>query len=203
MTIKDAYNLIAEDWHREHEWDDWSFKATDALIAMLKPGALVLDAGCGGGRTSKYLLKQGARVVGIDVSDKMVEIAQRENPAATFSVMDIRDIGTLGQTFEAILLQAVLLHLPKAEALPVLRNAAKQLNAGGYFCVSVKERKPDGPEEETKQENEYGYAYERFFSYYSVEECRGWFRALGCEVVFEHVFPAGRARWIQMIAKKT
>ncbi len=202
MTLKETYNLIAEDWHREHEWDDWSFKATDTLVSLLKPGAHVLDAGCGGGRTSKYLVGKGLVVTGIDLSEKMVEIAEREVPGAAFSVRDVREIGLVEGVFDAILLQAVLLHLPKRETAEVLRASAEKVPAGGYICISVKRLKADGPEEEIKQGGEYGYPYERFFSYYSLEECRAFFTEMGWAVVFEHVFPVGRTAWIQIIAKK-
>jgi len=40
-------------------------------------GKDVLDAGCGTGYLSRLLSKKGARVVGIDLSEKMIEVARR------------------------------------------------------------------------------------------------------------------------------
>jgi SAM-dependent methyltransferase len=51
-----------------------------ALRALVPPGlagAVVLDAGCGSGAQAEWLLGQGADVIGIDVSPRMVEEAVR------------------------------------------------------------------------------------------------------------------------------
>jgi ubiquinone/menaquinone biosynthesis C-methylase UbiE len=40
-------------------------------------GAAVLDAGCGSGAQAQWLLDQGADVVGVDVSSRMIEEAER------------------------------------------------------------------------------------------------------------------------------
>ena len=47
-----------------------AFYEAPGLDALLPPvaGLRVLDAGCGGGRTSARLVAQGAEVVGIDAS---------------------------------------------------------------------------------------------------------------------------------------
>ena len=41
-------------------------------------GKVVLDAGCGEGHNTRLLAKRGARVVGVDISAKMIELARQE-----------------------------------------------------------------------------------------------------------------------------
>ncbi|HEY4636091.1 MAG TPA: methyltransferase domain-containing protein, partial [Rhodospirillales bacterium] len=41
-------------------------------------GKRVLDAGCGEGDSSRILARNGAAVVGIDISDAMLELAKTE-----------------------------------------------------------------------------------------------------------------------------
>ncbi|HEV2369784.1 MAG TPA: class I SAM-dependent methyltransferase, partial [Acidimicrobiales bacterium] len=42
----------------------------------LRPGQLVLDAGCGPGRHSRALAARGVRVVGIDIADRFLDLAR-------------------------------------------------------------------------------------------------------------------------------
>ena len=57
-----------------------------AGIANLEEGARVLDLGCGYGATARYLAREyGCRVVGINVSEKELEVAK-----ASFSLVVLR-----------------------------------------------------------------------------------------------------------------
>lgn len=59
----------------------------------LQPGHRVLDVGCGPGRHSHALARRGVQVVGIDISDRFVELARADAPpGATFEVMDARQL---------------------------------------------------------------------------------------------------------------
>lgn len=64
----------------------------------LEPGMLVLDVGCGPGRHALAFAKRGVRVVGVDISERFVEIAtqsaQREGVAdyAEFHRADARSL---------------------------------------------------------------------------------------------------------------
>jgi 2-polyprenyl-3-methyl-5-hydroxy-6-metoxy-1,4-benzoquinol methylase len=40
-------------------------------------GAVVLDAGCGSGAQAQWLLEQGADIVAVDISPRMIEEAER------------------------------------------------------------------------------------------------------------------------------
>jgi 2-polyprenyl-3-methyl-5-hydroxy-6-metoxy-1,4-benzoquinol methylase len=203
MDLKDSYNQIAEDWHESHQQDDWWTKNTDLFISFLKPGALVLDVGCGGGTKTKYLIKNGLRVIGIDFSEKMIEIARREVSSATFKIMDLSEISGLNYSFDGIFMQAVLLHIHKVDVEARLKELVKKLKKGGYLYIAVKEKKPDGVDEETVVENQNSYSYERFFSYFTADEINLYLKKIGCEIIFSEVVPSGESRWIQVVAKKS
>ncbi|MHA3963485.1 MAG: class I SAM-dependent methyltransferase [Candidatus Thorarchaeota archaeon SMTZ1-45] len=53
-------------------------------------GLIVLDLACGQGYLSRILARKGARVVGIDISEKMLEIAQNSEKAEPLGVKYIR-----------------------------------------------------------------------------------------------------------------
>jgi ubiquinone/menaquinone biosynthesis C-methylase UbiE len=81
LTVRDAYTQLAEayaaitptkSWNAYYEWP-----ATRSLLPELK-GKRVLDAGCGPGHYAKWMIEQGAEVVGIDFTPKMLEIARAQ-----------------------------------------------------------------------------------------------------------------------------
>ncbi|MBI4114681.1 MAG: class I SAM-dependent methyltransferase [Candidatus Niyogibacteria bacterium] len=200
--MRDAYNRIAEDWHIDHKPDTWWINGTDAFISFLQPGALVLDVGCGGGVKAQYLAKKGFKVFGIDFSAGMIEIARREVPEAEFAVMDMKDLSSIRREFDGVFAQASLLHIPKKEVHLVFREFLSHLKPNGYLYVAVKEKKDNAPDEEEKQENDYGYEYKRFFSFYTIDELKQYFLDAGLAIVYEGVVPSGKTRWLSVIGRK-
>src|SRR3989344_3605511 len=102
MNLKETYNKIAKEWHNDHQTDDWWVSGTDKFIELIKPRGLVLDVGCGGGTKSKYLISRGLKVVGIDISENMINIAKTEVPEGKFIVMDLTEVGDLEDMFDGI-----------------------------------------------------------------------------------------------------
>ena len=203
MDLKDTYNNIAEAWAKNRPVE-WMQQTIDKFISYLKVGDLVLDAGCGSGDKSEYLIEKGMRVIGIDFSEKMIEIAKRTVSAGEFSVMDVREMGKIDKQFDGIFARAVLLHFKKVEVLDILKLMKDKLNNGGYLFVAVKERRENENEEELVKEDDYGQEIERFFSYFSMGEMEDYFDKLGMEICFKTVtvVKTGTRRWIQIIARK-
>lgn len=59
----------------------------------LEPGMRVLDVGCGPGRHAYALAERGLEVVGVDISQRFVELARASAPTgATFERLDARQL---------------------------------------------------------------------------------------------------------------
>src|SRR5687767_10907756 len=59
----------------------------------LTPGDRVLDVGCGPGRHAHALARRGLHVVGVDISERFVDLAGRDAPdTATFQRCDARNL---------------------------------------------------------------------------------------------------------------
>ena len=59
----------------------------------LTPGDRVLDVGCGPGRHAHALAERGMHVVGVDISERFVDLASRNAPpTATFQRCDARNL---------------------------------------------------------------------------------------------------------------
>lgn len=73
-------------------------------------GKKCLDAGCGGGRYVKALKELGAEVVGIDIDEKVVEVA-RERVVADIQVASVEALPFPSNSFDYIICMGVLNHV--------------------------------------------------------------------------------------------
>ena len=94
----------------------------------LAPGMRVLDAGCGNGvPAARLLVELGCEVVGVDVSDSLVQEARANVPAARFECADLAEWHTEDESFDAI----VAFYVRGALDLPIRR----WLRPGGSILV--------------------------------------------------------------------
>jgi SAM-dependent methyltransferase len=199
--LRETYDRIADDWARDHERDTWWREGTETFASLLPEGARVLDAGCGSGQKAKFFQDRGAHVLGIDFSGKLLEIARQTSPASDFRLLDLRDVHTLSEEFEGVFAQASLLHIPKAETFSVIEGMVSRLVPGGLLYIAVKAQRPGHAEEEIVTEKDYGYDSQRFFSYYTPDEMRGYVERLGLSVIHADV-TSSTTDWMQIIARK-
>lgn len=202
MNIKDTYNRIAADWHKDHSNDDWWIPGTDTFVSLLPVNAAVLDVGCAGGYKTKYLVEKGCRVHGTDISEEFIKIAEAEVPEATFSVADMRDLSHINETFDGVFVQASLLHIEKKDVDAVLRSLVEKLHDGGVLYVAVKKLRERNPEEQIVKEDDYGYEYERFFSYFTMDELKERFAKAGLTIVFENVETVASTDWLELMGRR-
>ena len=110
------------------------------FCGWLTPGrARVLDAACGPGNVSRYLLAQrpDLDLLGIDLAPRMVELARDAVPAARFVVHDCRKLADLNRRFDGILCAFGLPYLSWEEGVGFLRAAAQALGPGGVLYLST------------------------------------------------------------------
>lgn len=80
--------------------------------------ASVLDVACGPGNVSAFLAvrRPDLTLLGIDLAEGMISQARLRVPSAQFLVSDCRDIGNLGQVFDAAAFAFGLSYLTDADA---------------------------------------------------------------------------------------
>ena len=106
------------------------------FLRYLKPGALILDAGCGSGRDSKFFMESGYRVVALDGSKEMCRQASaylgQEVQCRRFEEIDEKEV------YDGIWACASLLHVSH-ELLPkVIARLIAALVDGGVLYASFK-----------------------------------------------------------------
>jgi predicted TPR repeat methyltransferase len=113
--------------------------------------ARILDIGCGPGNITRYLLASnpGWRILGIDLAPNMIRLAEANNPAARFRVMDGREIAQLSETFDGIVAGFCMPYFSKNECIRLISDAARLLETGGCLYFSAIEGSNAGSRYET------------------------------------------------------
>jgi len=179
-------------------------KVVDGFLDKLPTSPAVIDAGCGAGRDTKVFHDKGVNVVGIDISEGLLEVARRENPDITFIAADFTDLPLEDQSFDGVWSHASLVHLETIEEVgKALSEFSRVLKPGGFLYVYVKEQQG---EEKTAIVSDSLSGHERFFRYYEPEEFTELLGKAGfivCDFEFKED-PHGRTevRWLQAVVQK-
>src|SRR5919199_1229271 len=111
--------------------------ATLSLLPEVR-GKKVLDAACGPGVYSEWLLSHGAEVVSVDASPKMVELARRRlGEAADVRRADLSKPLTFldSESFDIVLSPLTMEYVEDWHS--TFREFYRVLRQGGYFILSV------------------------------------------------------------------
>ena len=109
-------------------------------------GARVLDVGCGGGILADAMAQRGADVLGIDLADKPLKVAQLhalEGPPASlaYRLVSAEDLAReMPERFDAVTCMEMLEHVP--DPASVVRACAALAKPGGWVFFSTINRNP-------------------------------------------------------------
>lgn len=95
----------------------------------------VLDLGCGYGEHCREYKNRGAEyVLGVDLSEKMLQVAKEENPDIDFVRADISDLSFVKEKFDLVCSSLAFHYVEDFEKL--MNEIAGVLNDGGYLIFS-------------------------------------------------------------------
>jgi len=127
-NVYQVYNKIG-DWFAGNRYADSVERVyLDAIIEQLPPNASMLDVGCGNGKPIlEYFIKHNIHVVGIDGSEKMIELARNNFPDTRLMLLDMRQL-QLDEKFDVLIAWHSFFHLPaedQPEMFEIFRNHLK------------------------------------------------------------------------------
>ncbi len=105
-------------------------------LAQLRSGTRILDGGCGMGEWTVFLARRGFDVVGLDLSESVIQRLKIWFPALQFVRGDIRRTGFPSGSFDAYLSWGTFEHFEDG-LRDCLQEAHRVLQPGGWLFVSV------------------------------------------------------------------
>lgn len=134
----DTYNQKAEEFAEKFNSTGTRVDDIEEILSLIeKKDPRVLEIGCGNGRDAVEIIKHTKDYLGIDISDKLIEIARKTVPKGRFLVADIEEY-SFPDNLDIIFAFASLIHVPKPNLASIINKALAALNTNGVFKISLK-----------------------------------------------------------------
>jgi ubiquinone/menaquinone biosynthesis C-methylase UbiE len=179
---RQAYDLAAENYHNlfhnEMKEKEYDRKLLDAFGKKFAPGSLICDAGCGpSAHIGRYLFDKGMKVIGLDISERCVELAAGFNPGMQFQGGDIARMGFRDECFQGLVSYYSIIHTPKKLIPKIFGSFYRVLMPKGFLLVAVKAGSGEGFHGELL-----GIKTEVYFSLFAEHEIKDYFENAGFSI---------------------
>ena len=146
---RQTYNLVAQKYHdlfyNEMNEKEYDRKLLDSFAAKFNKDSFICDAGCGpSGHIGRYLFEKGIKVVGVDISEKCVELARLNNSEMKFECADIGSMPFDDNSFDGLISYYSIINTPKIYVNRIFAEFRRVLKPGGYLLVAVKVGSAEG-----------------------------------------------------------
>jgi SAM-dependent methyltransferase len=173
----------------------------------------VVDAGCGTGRDARALAAQGLPVLGVDLSQGMLDEAGERTPRRLpagfirYALMDLRRLELPDACCRGIWCSASLLHLPRKTAPRAMAELARVARRGAPVAIFLKAR---GEGDEAERFVPYPVPEvsqaARFYAFYTRAEAEALLASAGLDLLETREFPdtrtTGAPPWISLLARR-
>ncbi len=194
--VQKGYDKIAEEYQADrHRFDHR--KELQKFAELLPKNGKVIDVGCGAGvPVARFLVESGFSVVGIDFSEKMIRLARRNVPEATFVRKDMSQLDFADSSFDGLTAFYSIIHVPREKHSQLLRDFSRILKSGGILLVTM------GSDEWEATEIYSHFGIEMFWSQYAPRKSLQLVKDAGFEVIFDKILVRGKERHYWILARK-
>lgn len=147
--VRHLFNFFSANYD-SHMLSQLHYQAPAALrqlFGMVAPGASgleMLDLGCGTGLGGVAFRDVVRRMVGVDLSPRMIDEARKQNLYQSFLLADIERPVIAEASFDLVLAADTLVYLGDLDK--VMATACRALRGGGHFLFTVEKKDRDGYE---------------------------------------------------------
>ena len=203
-VVEAGYDRVAESYLATKDpQDPLALAALEELARELPFGAAVLDLGCGAGiPATRWLVRSGFSVTGVDFSEKQLELARRLVPGATYLKADMTQLGFEAATFDAVVALHSMIHVPRDEQPELLAGIHRWLKPGGLFLATLTVTDFEGEDGDWE-----GWGAPMRWSHYGRAANVGMLRDAGLETRFAEprtvrVTGDGEETWLWVLARR-
>jgi SAM-dependent methyltransferase len=197
QNTQETYRQIAAAYAQAQQDRAPLARQTARFVALVKPGGLVFDVGCGPGLDTAVLQQHNLQAIGLDFTHEMMQVGRQEyGIELPFVQADMRHL-PLAPVADGLWVCASLLHLERADVLPTVQAFHRVLKPGGILYLSVK--LGEGEEWVTSA---YGQPFGRFFAYWQPETLDTLLETAGFKIVDEWQESGGKDTWLVRYALK-
>ena len=145
--IQDMRALVQEGYNKsEYETvfritdtpNPFELRFLDSLCRLIPSNADILDLGSGPGIPyDKYFVSQGHNVVGVDFSERHLNLARKNVPKANYILGDFSKASFAEKSFNAVLSFYAIFHIPRREHPQLFVKMHKWLKPKGIILVTL------------------------------------------------------------------
>jgi len=180
-TTLNTYRQIAQPYSDEYyDYFKNNLEHLQVFINELPKEGKVLDAGSGPGGVAEYFAEQGFDVTGIDNVAEMIALSSKKVPSVEFREMDVRHLDFSESSFDGIISEYLVIHIPSVELPSTLQGFYRVLKPGGLLYVSLFEG-----DEERYIDEPFKPGEKAFWNFIPSETFKEMLNAAGFKVIYE------------------
>ena len=149
-------------------YEEWAEYLTGLLADYGVTGGLVLDLGCGTGSLTEILARRGFDMIGVDVSEEMLQIAMEKRDRSGLDILyllqDMREFELYGTVAAVVSLCDSMNYLTSyADLVTVLKLVNNYLDPRGVFIFDLNTVHKYRDETIAESRDDAGFIWENYF----------------------------------------
>lgn len=199
--IEKAYDSFAETYEKNRGLFDMSELINQFEADLQVDDGHLLDLGCGAGEPfSKFFVDNGWSVTGVDLSLKMLELANRYAPQMNTIHSNMTEVDFKENSFDAIIAIYSLFHAPREKHPQLFSRIYKWLISGGKVLFTYAGQEYTGSETFSGTKEFMGQKL--FYSHDTPEELNQKLKSAGFKICREEHKTIGGETFLWVTAEK-